>query len=357
MAIAIGKLTILVGAGIVGSVLAKEGRMPGVSDVFSGAYKVFFKQIRHEDTKSSTSKPRSDALMAQVNSLRQELQLLASNRPIAIVTSTGSGSSKYSIIIVVVVLGYGYVWWKGWRLPDLMFATKRGLLDACNAVGKQLDNVHASIAKTKRELSSKMDRVESNLAECTEESTATLGEVSELRGDVEGMDVNVQSVHHVVRTLETRISRFALKQDLEHAGVLRLLDFVQSSQNSRTAHRIQAGTSSSSRPALEMPPVTPSRTASLPPIPPAEPPSPSASNGSFKVQRPLQNASIATGLKELYGTSEPSEHLSTPTASNGIHIAEEKSDGVSGSGLFGRRFSGFSTSFLTRTRSAVQSSK
>ncbi|THF98193.1 hypothetical protein TEA_004388 [Camellia sinensis var. sinensis] len=34
----------------------------------------------------------------------------------------------------------------GWRLPDMMFATKCSLSDACNTIAKQLENVYSSIA-------------------------------------------------------------------------------------------------------------------------------------------------------------------------------------------------------------------
>ncbi|KAI3787239.1 hypothetical protein L1987_41579 [Smallanthus sonchifolius] len=36
---------------------------------------------------------------------------------------------------------------KGWKLPDMMFATRRSLSDATNAVAKQLEIVYSSLAK------------------------------------------------------------------------------------------------------------------------------------------------------------------------------------------------------------------
>ncbi|XP_076885634.1 uncharacterized protein LOC143535197 [Bidens hawaiensis] len=111
MALPLGKLTIIIGAGLVGSVLAKEGRIPGVADLLSGTSKVL-KIFKQDEKAVSSPKPRNDSLMAQVNSLRQELQLLASNRPVTIVTSTGSGTRNYGLIVIVVVVGYGYAWWK-----------------------------------------------------------------------------------------------------------------------------------------------------------------------------------------------------------------------------------------------------
>ncbi|KAG8363648.1 hypothetical protein BUALT_Bualt19G0044400 [Buddleja alternifolia] len=77
-------------SGLVGSVLAaNEGRVSTVSDFFFGA----FKQLKQDDSTVSSSKPRNDSLLQQVNSLRQELQLLASNRPITIVTGDRSSYS------------------------------------------------------------------------------------------------------------------------------------------------------------------------------------------------------------------------------------------------------------------------
>ncbi|KAA8528952.1 hypothetical protein F0562_033560 [Nyssa sinensis] len=324
MALPLGKLTILVGAGIVGSVLAKEGRLTNVSEFFSGAFKIVLNKIRQDDSTPSSApsaKPRNDTLLAQVNNLRQELQLLASNRSVTIVTSSGSGASRYGVIIVVVVVGYGYIWWKGWKLPDMMFATRRSLSDACSTIAKQLDNVYSSISATKKFLSSRIDRVDCSLDECAELTTATREE---------GIGVDVQSVHHAVRTLESKISRIEGKQDLTNDGVRRLVDYAWSLENSRTTEHIQGAQSSSSRPAIELPQMKPSsRTESLPPVLSLEPPSPSTSNGSYKVRRPLQSAVSTSGLKELHGISVV-EGSSTPEVSNGVGVTEDAKNGQSG---------------------------
>ncbi|KAM3342259.1 hypothetical protein P3S68_027225 [Capsicum galapagoense] len=66
MALPLGKLTILVGAGIVGSVLATEGRLPNVPDIFSGAFKIAWRQIRQDNSTRSTPKSGNASLMQQV---------------------------------------------------------------------------------------------------------------------------------------------------------------------------------------------------------------------------------------------------------------------------------------------------
>ncbi|KAB2036310.1 hypothetical protein ES319_D04G216300v1 [Gossypium barbadense] len=332
MALPLGKLTIIVGAGIVGSILAKEGRMSSVSDFVSGAFKIAFRQLKHDDSTPS-SKPRNDYLVAQVNSLRQELQILASNRPITIVTGQGTGTSKYSIIIVVVVVGYGYIWWKGWRLPNMMFATRRSLSDARDAIAKQLESVYSSISATKRQLSSRIEGVDNRLHEIADITDTTHKEVTLLQDQSKKLNTNVQSVRYVVQTLESKIKRIEGKQDMTNEGVTWLCDYAQTIEQNRPTDHTQALPANSSRPALEPPTKTPSRSGSLPPIIPVDPPSPSSgsSNGTPKVQRSPRHVISASGLKEL-GESSGNNVGNNGTVFSGL------------SGLF---------SVLTRTRSAT----
>ncbi|KAK6930790.1 protein of unknown function DUF1664, partial [Dillenia turbinata] len=334
-------------SGIVGSVLAKDGRVSDLSDLFGGAFKIVWKQLRRDDSPSSTSKPRNDTLMAQVNSLRQELQILASSRPVTIVTGSGSGGTKYGMVIVIVVLGYGYVWWKGWKLPDMMFATRRSLSDACNSVAKQLETA------TKKHLSSRIDRVDCNLDECAELNASTKEEVSLLHEDMKEIGGHVQNVHLYVQSLETKLSRIEGKQEQTNQGVSKLVGYAWHLENSRT---LEASPSSSSRQAIESPQTTPSRSESLPSALMLEPPSPSTANGSSKVVQPIEDTTSAPGLKEFRGISqENGASSSSPMVSNGSRVPEVP-NGSSSAGILGRvpRISG---SFLSRTRSATQSFK
>ncbi|XP_076904684.1 uncharacterized protein LOC143560227 [Bidens hawaiensis] len=302
MALPLGKLTIIIGAGLVGSVYAKEGRLPGFSDLFSGASKVI-KVFSHDDKPASKPKPLNDSLLAQVNSLRHELQLLASNRPVTIVTSSGSAGGKYGIVIIVAVVGYGYVWWKGWKLPDMIFATKRSLSDATNAVAKQLETVYSSLAVTKRHLSSRIDRVDCSLDEVAEITATTKEEVSAIRGKTKVFSEDVQSIHNKVYTLESRLQMFELKQDETNLGVQRLIHTAISMEN-------QAIQGSSSKPTIELP----HRAMSLPPVQIEE--LQSSPTVSPKAKRPLETAVSASGLKGLHDA--PEEARNTPRASNGF---------------------------------------
>ncbi|KAL8241697.1 hypothetical protein R6Q59_011999 [Mikania micrantha] len=324
MALPIWKLTIIIGAGLAGSVLAKEGRIPGVGDLLSGASKVL-KLVKHDEKAGSSPKPHNDSLMAQVNNLRQELQLLASNRHVTVVTSTSSGTGKYGLIVIVVAVGYGYAWWKGWKLPDMMFATKRSLSDATNAVAKKLDGVYSSLAATKKHLSSRIDRVDCSLDEFAEITASTKDEVSYLRGNTEGIALDVQKVHHAVYTLETKLNMIELKQDDTNIGVARLLRTAVTMENQASERLIQANPSTSSRPALP----SPQRTMSLPPVHTEE--QQSSSLVSPGVKRPI-GSSVSASASGLKAFQENPELL-------------ESKDTSSNSGVFGRTFSNIGAVF------------
>ncbi|CAL9216410.1 unnamed protein product [Arabidopsis halleri] len=361
MARPLGKLTILIGAGLVGSAFAKEGGLPDFSNLVSGACKMVFKQLKQEKPSKSASKPHNDVLVAQVNSLRHEIQLLGSNRPITIVSTPGSGGKKYGLIIIVGVIGYGYVWWKGWKLPDFMFATRRSLSDACDNVGKQIDGFYSSLSAsshfsfpehsytgTKQELGSQVDRVGSRLDANTEVIEQTGREVTELQDGTAIIKDDVKSVFAAVETLANKVYRIEGNQDITLRGVGAL--HAQCRENQRIQESNKAGPfsialpSTSSVPALEAAPMTPSsRPLSLPPASPDESQSPSTPNGAQQSRGPLQHTQSMSGLKDINESSSSCE-----TSSNGKYSGGNGASGSS-SGVFGR----FSIPRIVRTRTVV----
>ncbi|CAH2034040.1 unnamed protein product [Thlaspi arvense] len=347
MVLPFGKLTILIGAGLVGSVFAKEGSLPDVSSLVSGAFKMVFRQLKQEEPAQSASKPRNDILVAQVNSLRNELQLLASNRPMTIVTTAGPGR-KYGLIIIVGVIGYGYVRWKGWKLPDFMFATRRSLSDACNNVGSQIDGFYSSLSAsshcsftifrvlitelyslsvvmgTKRELSSKIDGMDLIVDENSVIIKETGRQVDELRDGTANIKGDVRSVFDAVETLADKVFRIEKNQALP---------------------------STSTMLAIEAAPATPASRDTLcsPPASPRESQSPSSiPNGAQKSHGPLQHTQSMSGLKDISESSSSRE-----TFSNGVDtVGKATGNGASGgssAGLLG----GFSLTRIVRTLSAV----
>jgi hypothetical protein len=55
-----------------------------------------------------------------------------------------SWASSCSLVWLVLYF-YNAVYFQGWKLPDMMFATRRSLSDACTSIGQQLENVYGSI--------------------------------------------------------------------------------------------------------------------------------------------------------------------------------------------------------------------
>ncbi|XP_022635794.1 uncharacterized protein LOC106758037 isoform X2 [Vigna radiata var. radiata] len=275
--------------------------------------------------------------MAQVNSLRQELQLLARDRSITIVNSSGTGGKKYVTVIVIVVVGYGYVWWKGWKLPDLMFATKRSLSDACTSIGNQMGKLYGTIDDVKKKLSSRMNRLDENLDECAALTESTREEISVTQQKADTISGNFKSVHVAVRVLESRIKEIEEKQVATTEGVTMLCQFTKTLENSRTTEYIQPSSSSSSRPVIELPPVSPSSRGSQ------------SGSSRLSLELPSDTPSAKDGSPSTISTDQPS-----PSNSGGS-VQESRTNGSS-SGLFGlARLSSVYTPFLSRTRSATDS--
>ncbi|KNA15432.1 hypothetical protein SOVF_098290, partial [Spinacia oleracea] len=216
---------------------------------------------------------------------------------------------RYGVIIVIVAVGYGYVWWKGWKIPGFMFATKRGLSDACNSVSKQLDEVFLSLRGTRNEISSKLDQSSNKFDEIIACSSSTKEEVVGVCEEVSNFTVDLQEVNHTIRTLESRMGRIQVKQDETKEGVGRLLLATLDEDN--FADLIQDSPSGASRPAIEHQIATPSRTVSLPPT--LEPSSPSTSYGSNEVNGDPSKASSSSGLTEYQRISEAVENSPSPS--------------------------------------------
>ncbi|XP_078169631.1 uncharacterized protein LOC144564018 [Carex rostrata] len=360
-----GKIVLAVSAAIIGSAITNEAGASGIKDIFSGAFSGAFKVLKYlqhdkESPKSSTSsKPKTDSLLDQVNNLRQELQQLASSRSITIVTTSSGGRvtfNRVTAIVVVGTVGYLYIRWKGWKISDMMFVTKRGLADASAAVGKQLEQVQSSVVAAKRFLSTRIDRVDIRLDECKEISEATRDEVKGLHGDITAFHEDMQSVHLVVQTLETKLGRLESSQDMTTRGISELCKFASRLEQDRNSEMLLGASTSSSRLTLESSRSLPAdRAASLPPSPTT---SPSAPVETTPVPTPKVHRSTTvseTFLKELQGVSSPVGPvfsrsksmkpglIDLSNGSNGSSQPAEQSNGnSSGSSRFAIRLPGIS---------------
>ncbi|XP_074562616.1 uncharacterized protein LOC141819171, partial [Curcuma longa] len=219
---ALSKLTIVLGAGIIGSVLSKNGQLPDVTRLFSGAFKIVTMLSQQDKNGTrSTSKTQSDFLLAEVNALREQLQVLAKSRSITVITGSGSGSGRFGVATVIVIgtLGYVFIWWKGWKLSDMMFVTQRCFTESRNCVGRQLDVLSSSIAVATRHFTSKINQVDKNLQECKELTVATKYEVAELDKDLNLFHTDLKTFQRDAQDLDTKFERIEGTEEKKSRGV------------------------------------------------------------------------------------------------------------------------------------------
>lgn len=356
----LGKITIVIGAGIIGSILSKEGGLSDATSFFFSAFRVVTKHLQKDkDGSRSSAKPKTDSLLAQVDGLRKDLERFASSKSVTIVTGSRTGARLYGVKIVLLVgcLGYGYVWWKGWKLSDMMFATRHSFSDACSSVGKQLELVSSSITSAKRHLSSKIDVVDTSLDEMKELSAVTKNEVLQLNGDVSLVHIDVESVTHAVRNLESMIDQIDDGQNFAGRGLYTLCKLAEGWHQRINKESIQESPSSS-RGAIEPPPSSlgVSRASSLPPLA-LEAASPSNPIETPKILRPSITISSG-GLKELQEVSNPirlrSLRASPRDTTSAMNFfsgpnanTSASSSSSSSAGRFGWKLPGFNA--LTRT--------
>ncbi|XP_074558968.1 uncharacterized protein LOC141814910 [Curcuma longa] len=217
------KVLILVGAGLTGSIILRNGR---ISDVLSDL-QGFMKGVNEGDT--SNNHYDTALLASQIKHLAQEIRELAISRPVTIVNgenSTGGLSSYIMPAAAVGTLGYCYMWWKGWSFSDVMFVTKKNMANAVANVSKQLEQVSAALAATKRHLTQRLENLDGKLDEQQEISKCIMNEVSDVKTELSQIGFDIESLQQMLTGLEGKIGHLESKQDVTNAGIYYLCKFV-----------------------------------------------------------------------------------------------------------------------------------
>ncbi|XP_042402503.1 uncharacterized protein LOC121992289 [Zingiber officinale] len=217
------KVLILVGAGLTGSIILRNGR---ISDVLSDL-QGFMKGVNEGDT--SNNYYDTALLASQIKHLAQEIRELTISRPVTIVNgenSTGGLSSYIIPAAAVGTLGYCYMWWKGWSFSDVMFVTKKNMANAVANVSKQLEQVSASLAATKRHLTQRLENLDGKLDEQQEISKSIMNEVGDVKTELSQIGFDIESLQQMLTGLEGKIGHLESKQDVTNAGIYYLCKFV-----------------------------------------------------------------------------------------------------------------------------------
>ncbi|CAA6666210.1 unnamed protein product [Spirodela intermedia] len=204
--IGLSKILIFIGAGYTGSIVLRNGKL---SDIL-GDVQVLVKGL--ENSKESSHKDSESSHLSNQVFHRHSFPW------ITILVASLKREYKFPISPLIVplaslgALGYGYLWWKGYSLTDLMYVTKRNMANAVSSMTKHLDQVSSALAAAKRHLTQRIENLDGKVDEQNSRLKEIKYEVTDANGKLGKMDGKVNSIE--------------VKQDLACQGVLYLCQFV-----------------------------------------------------------------------------------------------------------------------------------
>lgn len=211
------KVLVLMGAGLTGSVVLKNGQL---SDLLMQLQELI-KGVSQADI--SGTNIDGAALASQIRQLAQEIRALSLSNPVTIYNGSSTSSGGYASYLVpaatVGAMGYCYMWWKGFSFSDVMFVTKKNMSNAVDAVSKQLEGVSDALALTKRVLSKKLENVDWKVEEQKEMSKLIATDVTEVKSNLSQIGTDIDFIHQLVTGLEGKLELLESKQDLTNSGL------------------------------------------------------------------------------------------------------------------------------------------
>ncbi|XVE53279.1 hypothetical protein DITRI_Ditri02bG0191800 [Diplodiscus trichospermus] len=155
--VGLSKILILAGAGYTGTILLKNKKLSDLLGELQSLVKGLEKSWEQSDD--------SDAIVAQVCRLSNEIRQLASARQITVLN--GDSGGKLSSLVVPAAtlgaLGYGYMWWKGISFFDLFWVTKRNMAIAVENLTKHLDSVSDALSAAKKHLTQRIQNLDDKM--------------------------------------------------------------------------------------------------------------------------------------------------------------------------------------------------
>ncbi|MQL84257.1 hypothetical protein Taro_016756, partial [Colocasia esculenta] len=91
---------------------------------------------------------------------------------------------------------------QGWSFSDVMFVTKRNMANAVATVSKQMEQVSATLASTRRHLSQRLEILGGKVEEQAETSKAILNEVNEVKSDLSQIGFDIEAIQNMVTGLD-----------------------------------------------------------------------------------------------------------------------------------------------------------
>ncbi|XP_078428118.1 uncharacterized protein LOC144700559 [Wolffia australiana] len=221
----LSKIAILVGAGYTGSILLRNGKL---SDII-GEIQAMVKGLENSGD-ASQGDHETSLLVSQLDRLAREVQRMSASRPITVLNGSSNQGNALSLIMPLAplgLLGYGYMWWKGYSIGDLMYVTKRSMANAVSSMTKHLEQVSSALAATKRHLTQRIECLDGKVDEQNLNLKEIKREVIDANGKIGRIGDDVKAIELFLSTLDAKMSAIEGKQDLACDGVLYLCQFVQ----------------------------------------------------------------------------------------------------------------------------------
>ncbi|CAL1413800.1 unnamed protein product [Linum trigynum] len=224
MQAALGSRVLLIaGAGYLGTVLIQKGKL---SDLI-GEIQALVKGIEKGDSDGETG--QADVLTHQVGLLTQQVRQLGSFRHITVLNNGQSGNYTGLIIPAATVgaVGYGYIWWKGWKISDLMYVTKQSMTAAVSNLTKHLEGVTDALAKAKEHLTQRIHGLDDKMDVQNEISRKIESDVNTIHDNIQMLDSEVGQLISFVSGLDKKLDSLEYKQSLANYGIDYLCDLVK----------------------------------------------------------------------------------------------------------------------------------
>ncbi|XP_050378153.1 uncharacterized protein LOC126795345 [Argentina anserina] len=214
MAMKIGSKALLIsGVGYTGSVLSRNGKL---SDVLSE-----LRALLNGEQEGGGS----DKIASQMyNQLLEEIR--SARQTVVLNPNGGAGQGNLTSIVALGAVGYGYMWWKGLKLSDLMYVTKRNMASAVTSMTKSLDTVKEALVNTKKHLTQRIQNLDDKVLEQIEISNTIKDDVAGVQDSLTDLDSNINQLKSLLNGLDGKLCSLEEKADLTYMGVAYLCDVM-----------------------------------------------------------------------------------------------------------------------------------
>ncbi|KAM0886819.1 hypothetical protein ACQ4PT_029438 [Festuca glaucescens] len=240
----LGRLVILTGTGLAGTIILKDGRGARFVDLLKEFQE--FMEVKGAEG-SSAAADKLALARVEMDMLVREIQQL--RIPPSIIRYE-SGNKVLSALIVPAaaagVAGYAYMWWKGITFSSLMYVTKQNMANAVSSMTKHLEQVQTSLAAAKRHLTQRIQRVDDKLDKQKEISGQIRDEVTGAREKLQEIGEEFQTLKKLAFHMDGKLDSIQDKQNCQNDGVDYLLKFIESNGKRTPDHleglkRLQEG--------------------------------------------------------------------------------------------------------------------